>query len=76
MYHTLDFFCYLCAIMKLRDNLIKWVPKIIAAFGLYLLTGSFAMSLGIIILVIVVEHLITEQWEARKKRKTKKTNYK
>ncbi len=71
MHPTLDFFCYLCAIMKLKDNLIKWIPKIIVAFGLYLLTGSFAMSLGIIILVIVAEYLVVELWETRRKNKSR-----
>jgi len=57
--------------MKLKDNLIKWIPKIIVAFGLYLLTGSFAMSLGIIILVIVAEYLVVELWETRRKNKSR-----
>ena len=36
----------------------SWIPKLEAAFGLYVMTQSFLMTLGIMILIIVAVELI------------------
>ena len=50
---------------KLNIRWMNWIPKIIVAFGLYYLTQSFWMSLGIMILLVVMEELIVQFIERR-----------
>jgi len=37
---------------------MSWIPKIVVAFGLYVLTQSFFMTLGIMILIVVAVELV------------------
>jgi hypothetical protein len=56
--------------MKLqRYILIEIIMMAVATGGLILLTGDYIMSLGIVILLVVVEHLLVSYLERRKEDK-------
>ena len=56
--------------MKLQKyNLIEIIMMAVATGGLILLTGDYIMSLGIVILLVVVEHLLVSYLERRKEDK-------
>lgn len=42
---------------------------VLATGGLILLTGSYLMSLGIVILLVIVEHLLVSKLEERQETK-------
>ena len=48
--------------------IIKWVVTFTVALVIYDLTGSFWMSLGILILVAIAESYIIDYFEKRKKK--------
>jgi hypothetical protein len=48
---------------------MNWIPKAVVAFGLYYLTQSFWMSLGIMILLVVMEMLIVDFVERRQQKR-------
>ncbi len=56
--------------MKHQIDWKRWLLFGIIGGGLIYLTGSFLMSLGILLLLFVVDHFIGE-WEDRRKRKRK-----
>jgi len=45
---------------------LRWVITFTVCLLIYNLTGSFWMSLGILILLIVAENLIVDWWKKRK----------
>ena len=56
--------------MKLQKYiLIEIIMMAVATGGLILLTGDYIMSLGIVILLVVVEHLLVSYLERRKEDK-------
>lgn len=61
--HYADF-AYFC-IMKHQIDWIKVVVFFLVAGGLVFITGSFLMSLGIFILLLIVDGLIA-QWQNKK----------
>ena len=61
---------YNFAVMKLQKYiLIEIIMMAVATGGLILLTGDYIMSLGIVILLVVVEHLLVSYLERRKEDK-------
>ena len=46
--------------------ILRWVITFTVCLAIYNLTGSFWMSLGILILLILVENLIVDWWKKRK----------
>ena len=61
---------YNFAVMKLQKYiLIEIIMMAVATGGLILLTGDYIMSLGIVILLVVVEHLLVSYLERRKEYK-------
>lgn len=56
-------FLYLCN-MKVEFNWKKWLVYFIAAAGLIYLTKSFFMSLGIFILLLLIDWALGE-WEKK-----------
>ncbi len=46
--------------------ILRWVITFTVCLIIYDLTGSFWMSLGILILLAVVESLVLDWWEKRK----------
>ena len=61
---------YNFAVMKLQKYiLIEIIMMAVATGGLILLTGDYIMSLGIVILLVVVEHLLISYLERRKEDK-------
>lgn len=56
--------------MKLqRYILIEIIMMAVATAGLIWLTDSYLMSLGIVILLVVVEHVLVSKLEERQERK-------
>ena len=61
--------------MKLQKYiLIEIIMMALATGGLILLTGDYIMSLGIIILLVVIEHLIVSRLEAKREREERGTD--
>ena len=52
-----------------RKVILRWVITFVVCIIVYDLTGSFWMSLGILILLAVGEALVINWWERRKARK-------
>ena len=46
--------------------ILRWVITFTVCLVIYNLTASFWMSLGILILLIVVENLVVDWWQKRK----------
>ena len=46
----------------------------LATGGLILLTGDYLMSLGIIILLVVIEHIIVSRLEAKREREEREAD--
>lgn len=51
-----------------RKFILKWVVTFTVALVIYDLTGSFWMSLGILILVAIAESYIIDYFEKRRKK--------
>ena len=66
---TSDFFLYLCS-MKLNINWKRWAVMALVAFLLITLTGSFFMSLGIFMVLLLIDNLLG-QWEEKHKNNNK-----
>lgn len=68
------FFCvspelhYLC-IMKVKIDWKKAVVFLIVAGGLYFIFESFAMALGIILILFVIDYFIADKMDDRRRRK-------
>ena len=61
------FFLYIRIVpMKSILVILRWVITFTVCLLIYDLTGSFWMSLGILILLIVAENLIVDWWKKRK----------
>lgn len=61
--------------MKLqRYILIEIIMMAVATAGLIWLTDSYLMSLGIVILLVVVEHVLVSKLEERQERKEEEEN--
>ena len=61
--------------MKLQKNiLIEIVMIALAVAGLFWLTDSYVMSLGIIILLVVVEHVLVTYWERKQEEREEAEN--
>ena len=61
---------YNFAVMKLQKYiLIEIIMMAVATGGLILLTDDYIMSLGIVILLVVVEHLLVSYLDQRKEDK-------
>lgn len=58
------------AAMKLQKYiLIEILMMALATFGLIWLTGSYLMSLGIVILLVIVEHVLVSYMEKKQEEK-------
>lgn len=58
------------AAMKLQKYiLIEILMMALATFGLIWLTGSYLMSLGIVILLVIVEHVLVSYMENKQEEK-------
>ena len=56
--------------MKLQKYiLIEILMMALATFGLIWLTGSYLMSLGIVILLVIVEHVLVSYMEKKQEEK-------
>ena len=56
--------------MKLQKwILLEIVMMALATGGLILLTGSYLMSLGIVILLVIIEHVLVSKLEERQEMK-------
>ncbi len=66
---TSDFFLYLCR-MKMNINWKRWAVMALVAFLLIILTRSFFMSLGIFMILLLIDNLLG-QWEEKRKNKDK-----
>ena len=63
------------AVMKLKKYIwIEIIMMAVATGGLILLTGSYVMSLGIVILLVVVEHVLVSKLEEREERREENEN--
>lgn len=61
--------------MKLKKYIwIEIIMMAVATGGLILLTGSYVMSLGIVILLVVVEHVLVSKLEEREERREENGN--
>ena len=61
--------------MKLKKYIwIEIIMMAVATGGLILLTGSYVMSLGIVILLVVVEHVLVSKLEEREERREENEN--
>ena len=66
------FFAYFCRnilLMDIKDYRIRpwqWVAFVIVAAGLRILTGSFLMSLGIFMILLLIDFFIV-QWEKKRR---------
>lgn len=68
---TSDFFLYLCRMkMKMNINWKRWAVMALVAFLLIILTRSFFMSLGIFMILLLIDNLLG-QWEEKRKNKDK-----
>lgn len=61
------FFLYLCG-MKVSFNWLRWIVFFIVAAGLLYLTRSFFMSLGIFMLLLIIDWALGE-YDKKRSRK-------
>ena len=59
---------YLCTQYMNWKFILRWVITFTVCLVIYDITGSFWMSLGILILLAVVESLVIDWWNKRKGR--------
>lgn len=59
-----------------KYTLGQWVVMLVVAGGLYAITESFFMALGILILLIVVDFFILAKYETYRRRKDREKTQK
>ena len=55
--------------MRLHFDWKRWLLFFIVSAGLLALTGSFMMSLGILLLLLLADRLLADWWENRRRNK-------